>query len=179
MSESALFDVDPVAALEQPKIAVDKTFRPFEPDQILLLPPSLDEWLPDDHLARFVAEVVDNALDLSPIYADYTEPRGYPPYDPRLMVRLLVYGYTTGMRSSRGIQRRCADDVGFRCLAAGQTPDFRSIAKFPPPAPGCPGRAVFAEPAAGHPDGPGEDGPGGAGWHEAARERLPAQGDEL
>ena len=130
MSESALFDVDPVAALEQPKIAVDKTFRPFEPDQILLLPPSLDEWLPDDHLARFVAELVDHVLDLSGIYADYTGARGYPPYDPRLMVRLLVYGYTTGMRSSRGIQRRCADDVGFRYLAAGQTPDFRSIVKF-------------------------------------------------
>jgi len=130
VSESALFDVDPVAAPEQPKTPVDKTFRPFEPDQILLLPPSLDEWLPDDHLARFVAELVDHVLDLSGIYADYTEARGYPPYDPRLMVRLLVYGYTTGMRSSRGIQRRCADDVGFRYLAAGQTPDFRSIAKF-------------------------------------------------
>jgi transposase len=69
-------------------------------------------------------------LDLSPIYADYTETRGFPPYDPRLMVRLLIYGYTTGMRSSRGIQRRCADDVAFRYLAAGQSPDFRSISKF-------------------------------------------------
>ena len=77
-----------------------------------------------------MAELVDHVLDLSGIYADYTEARGYPPYDPRLMVRLLVYGYTTGMRSSRGIQRRCADDVGFRYLAAGQAPDFRWIAKF-------------------------------------------------
>jgi transposase len=109
---------------------VDKTFRPFEPDQIFLMPPSLNEWLPEDHLARFVAELVDGVLDLSAIYADYTETRGFPPYDPRLMVRLLIYGYTTGMRSSRGIQRRCVDDVAFRYLAAGQCPDFRSIAKF-------------------------------------------------
>jgi transposase len=112
------------------KVPVDKTFRAFEPDQILLMPPSLNEWLPEDHLGRFVAELVDGVLDLSPIYDDYTEGRGYPPYDPRLMVRLLLYGYTTGMRSSRGIARRCVDDVAFRYLAAGQSPDFRSIAKF-------------------------------------------------
>ncbi len=121
--------VDPPTA-EEPRPPVDKVFRRFDPAQVLLLPPSVDEWLPADHLARFVAEVVDNALDLSPIYAGYTEARGYPPYDPRLMVRLLVYGYTVGVRSSRAIERRCADDVGFRYLAAGQVPDFRSIARF-------------------------------------------------
>jgi transposase len=125
-----LFGVESVAAPKREKSPVDKTFRPFEPDQILLMPPSLNEWLPEDHLARFVAELVDAVLDLSPIYADYTEARGYPPYDPRLMVRLLLYGYTTGMRSSRGIARRCVDDAAFRYLAAGHSPDFRSIAKF-------------------------------------------------
>ncbi len=125
-----LFEVEPVAGGERVSPPVDKTFRPFEPDQILLMPPSLNEWLPEDHLARFVAELVDGVLDLSAIYADYTEARGFPPYDPRLMVRLLIYGYTTGMRSSRGIARRCVDDVAFRFLAAGQCPDFRSIAKF-------------------------------------------------
>ena len=130
MSDSGLFDVDPVTSRDRVKVPVDKTFRPFEPDQILLMSPSLDEWLPEDHLGRFVAELVDGVLDLSSIYADYTEARGYPPYDPRLMVRLLLYGYTTGMRSSRGIARRCVDDVAFRYLAAGQSPDFRSIAKF-------------------------------------------------
>src|SRR4029450_9437162 len=57
-------------------------FRRFDPDQILLLPPSLDEWLPQDHLARFVAELVDEALDLAPILAAYPEKRGVPPYDP-------------------------------------------------------------------------------------------------
>jgi transposase len=107
-----------------------KTFRRFDPDQILLMPPSLDEWLPDGHLARFVAELVGEALDLSAVYADYIEVRGYPPYDPRLMLRLLIYGYMTGVRSSRAIERRCVDDVGFRWLAADQAPDFRSIARF-------------------------------------------------
>ena len=83
-----------------------------------------------DHLSRFVADLVDEALDLSSILADYTEKRGYPPYDPRLMVRLLIHGYTTGVRSSRAIERRCVDDVAFRFLAADQAPDFRSIARF-------------------------------------------------
>ena len=127
-----LFEMEPVdaSAAQVSRAPADKVFRPFDPAQVLLLPPSVDEWLPADHLARFVAEVVDNALDLSAIYADYTEARGYPPYDPRLMVRLLVYGYTIGVRSSRAIERRCGDDVGFRYLAAGQVPDFRSIARF-------------------------------------------------
>ncbi|MGY3684253.1 transposase [Streptomyces sp. TE33382] len=67
---------------------------------------------------------------LGPVLADCTEKRGYPPYDPRLMVRLLIYGCTTGVRSSRAIQRKYADDATFRSLAAGQAPDFRSIARF-------------------------------------------------
>jgi transposase len=109
---------------------VDKTFRPYDPRQILLLPPSLDEWLPEGHLARFVSELVDEVLDLTEIRAAYTEERGYPPYDPRLMLKLLIYGYSTGFRSSRGIERRCVDDVAFRYLAAGAAPDYRSIARF-------------------------------------------------
>jgi transposase len=82
------------------------------------------------HLARFVSELVEEALDLSAIRAAYTEERGYPPYDPRLMLKLLIYGYCTGQRSSRGIERRCQDDVAFRYLAAGAVPDYRSIARF-------------------------------------------------
>jgi transposase len=127
-----LFEVEPVEK-KQPRgraAGVDKTFRAFDPRQVLLLPPSLDDWLPEDHLARFVADLVDEVLDLGPVLADYTEKRGYPPYDPRLMVRLLIYGYTTGIRSSRAIERRLSDDVAFRFLAAGQAPDFRSIARF-------------------------------------------------
>ncbi|WP_428986460.1 IS1182 family transposase [Streptomyces camelliae] len=109
---------------------MDKTFRAFDPHQVLLLPPSLDDWLPEDHLARFVADLVDEVLDPSPVLAEYTDKRGYPPYDPRLMLRLLIYGYTTGVRSSRAIERKCTDDVAFRFLAADQAPDFRSIARF-------------------------------------------------
>jgi transposase len=127
-----LFDVQPVGKkAPQPRaVPVDKVFRAFDPHQVLLLPPSLDDWLPEGHLARFVAELVDEVLDLSPILADYTDKRGFPPYDPRLMVRLLIYGYTTGVRSSRAIDRKCVDDVAFRFLAADQAPDFRSIARF-------------------------------------------------
>src|SRR5947209_4959670 len=94
------------------------------------MPPSLNEWLPEDHLARFVAELVDEVLDLGLIMDDYTERRGYPPYDPRLMLRLLIYGYATGVRSSRAMERKCVDDVAFRFLAADQAPDFRSISRF-------------------------------------------------
>jgi transposase len=127
-----LFEVKPVEK-RQPQgrgAAVDKRFRAFDPHQVLLLPPSLDDWLPQGHLARFVADLVDEVLDLGPILADYTEKRGYPPYDPRLMLRVLIYGYTTGVRSSRAIERKCADDIAFRCLAADQALDFRSISRF-------------------------------------------------
>jgi transposase len=109
---------------------VDKRFWMFDPHQVYLMPPSLDEWLPEGHLARFVADLVDEVLDLGPILASYTEKRGFPPYDPRLMVRLLIYGYTTGVRSSRAVERKCVDDVAFRYLAAGQGPDYRSISRF-------------------------------------------------
>ena len=130
--QEGLFKAAPVDS-QRPQArpaAVGKKFRAFDPHQVLLMPPSLDDWLPEGHLARFVADLVDEVLDLSAILADYTEKRGFPPYDPRLMVRLLIYGYTTGVRSSRAIERRCADDVAFRFLAAGQAPDFRSIARF-------------------------------------------------
>lgn len=109
---------------------VDKTFRAYEPDQMFLMPPSIDDWLPEGHLARFVSELVDEVLNLEPFLAAYTEVRGFPPYDPRLMLKILLYGYTTGVRSSRGIEKRCHDDVAFRFLAANQAPDFRSVARF-------------------------------------------------
>lgn len=130
--QEGLFEVEPAEGKQPPRRAgaVDERFRSFDPHQVLLLPPSLDDWLPQDHLARFVAELVDDVLDLGPVLADYTEKRGYPPYDPRLMVRLLIYGYTTGVRSSRAIERKCVDDVAFRFLAADQAPDYRSIARF-------------------------------------------------
>jgi transposase len=118
------------AARLSPRGPVDKTFRAFDPGQDLLLPPSLDEWLPADHMARFIADLVDEHLDLSRIHAAYTEGRGAPPFDPRLMVRILLFGYTTGVRSSRKLEAACVDVVAFRWLAAGTAPDFRSIARF-------------------------------------------------
>ncbi|MFE4623813.1 transposase [Streptomyces mirabilis] len=127
-----MFEVEPVGK-RQPQArpaAVDKRFRAFDPHQVLLLPLSLDDCLPQDHLARFVAGLVDKVLHLGQVRADYTDERGYPPYDPRLMLRLLIYGYTTRVRSSRAIEQRCADDIAFRFLAADQAPGFRSISRF-------------------------------------------------
>jgi transposase len=88
-----LFEVGPGQRVEPAAVTrgpVDKTFRVFDPGQGLLLPPSLDDWLPQEHLARFVADLVDEHLDLSRVYAGYREGRGAPPYEPRLMVRLLL-----------------------------------------------------------------------------------------
>jgi transposase len=107
-----------------------KTFRAYVPEQELLLPPSLRDWLPDDHLAFFVNDLVD-ALDLSAITAVYErEDRGQPPYHPAMMTKLVVYGYCVGVFSSRKIARRLVEDVAFRVLAAGNTPDFRTISDF-------------------------------------------------
>ena len=106
-----------------------KTFRPYAPDQMLLLPPSLRDWLPEDHPVYFVNDLVET-LDLEPILSAYSEERGYPPYHPLLMTKLLLYGYVRGVRSARKIQRACVEDVAFRVLAAGQSPDFRTIADF-------------------------------------------------
>jgi transposase len=107
-----------------------KTFRTYLPEQNLLLPASLREWLPDDHLSYFVSDVVDQ-LDLSAIESVYEEEdRGQPPYHPRMMTKILLYGYCVGVFSSRRIQKRLVEDVAFRVLAAGNQPDFRTIAAF-------------------------------------------------
>ncbi len=107
-----------------------KTFRSYLPEQNLLLPPSLREWLPENHLAYFVSDVVDQ-LDLSAIESVYEEEdRGQPPYHPRMMTKILIYGYCVGVFSSRRIQKRLVEDVAFRVLAAGNQPDFRTISDF-------------------------------------------------
>jgi len=107
-----------------------KTFRTYLPEQNLLLPASLREWLPDDHLSYFVSDVVDQ-LDLSAIERVYEgEDRGQPPYHPRMMTKILLYGYCVGVFSSRRIQKRLVEDVAFRVLAAGNEPDFRTISDF-------------------------------------------------
>src|ERR1700680_4749274 len=107
-----------------------KGYRTYLPEQDLLLPPSLRQWLPENHLVYFVSDVVDQ-LDLSAMHAVYErEKRGQPPYDPRLMTKLLVYGYCTGVFSSRRIQKRLQEDIPFKVLAAGNQPDFRTISDF-------------------------------------------------
>jgi transposase len=107
-----------------------KTYRPYVPEQDLLLPPSLRDWLPEDHLAFFVGDLIDH-LDLSAITAVYEdEERGYPPYHPVMLTKVLVYAYCVGVFSSRRIQRRLTEDVAFRVLAAGNEPDFRTIGDF-------------------------------------------------
>jgi transposase len=107
-----------------------KTYRPYVPEQDLLLPPSLRDWLPEDHLAYFVSDLIDQ-LDLSAITSGYDDDeRGYPPYHPVMLTKVLVYAYCVGVFSSRKIQRRLIEDVPFRVLAAGNEPDFRTIADF-------------------------------------------------
>jgi transposase len=109
---------------------VGKNYRPYYPDEELLLPPSLRDWLPENHLAYFVSDVVDN-LDLSAMDAVYgDEKRGQPPYDPLMMTKVLVYGYCVGVFSSRKIERRLVEDIAFRVLAADNQPNFRTISDF-------------------------------------------------
>ncbi len=107
-----------------------KSYRTYLPEQDLLLPPSLRDWLPENHLTHFVSDVVDQ-LDLRAIESVYEEDeRGQPPYHPRMMTKILIYGYCVGVFSSRKIQKKLVEDVGFRMLAAGNEPDFRTISDF-------------------------------------------------
>jgi transposase len=108
----------------------EKTFRAYDPAQQFLLPPSIDDWLAEDHESRFISEVVEDLLELDPIYASYKVADGAPPYDPRMMLKLVLWGYSTGVTSSREIERRCGTDVAFRFLSANCAPDYRSIARF-------------------------------------------------
>jgi len=107
-----------------------KTFRPYAPRQSFLLPPSPLEWLPEDHLAYFILDVVSQ-LDLSKILEPYErEERGYPPHHPQMMLGLLLYGYCVGVPSSRKIERKTHEDVAFRVVAGGTHPDHSCIADF-------------------------------------------------
>jgi len=106
------------------------TFRPCAPDQSLLFPPSPRDWLPEGHLAFFIADTVA-ALNLQPFYAAYEgDGRRNSPFDPQMMVTVLLYAYATGTFSSRRIARRLEEDVAYRVLAAGNFPAHRTIADF-------------------------------------------------
>jgi transposase len=107
-----------------------QNFIACDREQELLLPPSLREWLPEDHLAWFVLEAVAE-MDLSGFYAAYRQDGwGRAAHDPAMMVALFVYAYAVGVRSSRGIERHCRDDVAFRVICANQAPDHATIARF-------------------------------------------------
>jgi transposase len=108
---------------------MDKKFREYVPNQILLLPPSLNEWLPNDHQVHFFNEVIGE-LDLSGIYGSYQERRGKPPYEPKLMVKILLYAISKRIHSSRKIEAALYDDVAFRYLAGNQQPDHWTISEF-------------------------------------------------
>ncbi len=106
------------------------TFRPYQPDQILMLPPDLREWVPEGHLAHHVSDLVD-AVDLSAFYAPYRgDGRRNSPYDPRMMVKVLIYAYATGTFSSRKMAKRLEEDVALRMLAAGNFPKHRTLCEF-------------------------------------------------
>ena len=106
------------------------TFRPYHPDQKLLLPANLREWLPEGHLAEHVSDLVDG-LDVTRLYKAYEgDGRRKSPYEPAMMLKVLIYGYATGVFSSRRIARKLEEDVAFRVLAAGNFPNHRTICEF-------------------------------------------------
>ena len=107
-----------------------QNFLTCDRDQPLLLPPDLRDWLPAEHLAWFVIEAIEE-LDLEPFYGAYrADGHGAAPHEPKMMVGLLAYAYAVGERSSRGIERRCREDVAFRVICANQSPIMRRSPAF-------------------------------------------------
>ena len=108
-----------------------RTFRPWQPEQTTLLPPSPREWLSEDHQVYFLLDLVDE-LDLSAILipAQAKDPRGEKGFDPRMMTMLLLYAYCVGTVSSRKIERACYEDLAFRVLTGNQQPDHSRISEF-------------------------------------------------
>ena len=109
---------------------MSKTFRDWSLDQALLLPPSVHDFVPAGHLARFVVALVTEELDLSAILASYRGERGQPPYHPAMMAALLLYAYAVGLYSSRRIAKACIERVDFMAIVALDAPDFRTISEF-------------------------------------------------
>ena len=109
---------------------MNKTFRPWNVDDVWLLPPSVQELAPEGHLAHFVRDLACHELDLSPVFASYTERRGYSPYHPAMMAALLLYAYSRGVHYSRRIARCCEERVDFMAVTANQRPYHRTISDF-------------------------------------------------
>jgi len=107
-----------------------KTYRPWNPNQQYLLPPSVQDWLPENDLVYFILDTV-NELDISAITQKYEqEKRGFPPYHPRMMIALLIYAYCRGIFSSRKIMQACQERLAFKVIVGEDIPDFRTISDF-------------------------------------------------
>jgi transposase len=109
---------------------MSKQFRAWKIDDLQLLPPSVQDYVPDDHLSRLIVWLVRESLDLSAIIGDYPSGLGQPPFDPRLMTALLLHGYASGLYSSRRLARACVERADFMMMVAGDPPDFRTISEF-------------------------------------------------
>jgi transposase len=109
---------------------MSKTFRAWKIDQPLFLPPSVQDFVAEDHLARFVVRLIREDLDLAEISGTYGSERGQPPFDPAMMTALLLYSYCCGLYSSRRIAKACRERVDFMSIVALDAPDFRTISDF-------------------------------------------------
>src|SRR6266511_2102417 len=111
-------------------LRMSKTFRAWKIDQPLFLPPSVEDFVAKDHLARFVVRLVRDDLGLAEITGTYGSERGQPPFDPTMMTGLLLYSYCCGLYSSRRIAKACRERVDFMSIVALDAPDFRTISDF-------------------------------------------------
>lgn len=109
---------------------MSKPFRPWKIDEAQLLPASVQDYVPDDHLSRLIVALVRESLDLSGIAGSYTSALGQPPFDPRMMTSLILHGYASGLYSSRRIARASVERADFMMIVAGDPPDFRTISEF-------------------------------------------------
>lgn len=108
---------------------IHKNFKEYAPDQMYLLPQSMKEWLPKEHLAYFISDVVEQ-MNLSSIYNDYKEHRGQPPYSPLMMVKVWLYAFSQGIRSSRQVEKALYEDIAFRVISANSQPDHWTFNDF-------------------------------------------------
>jgi transposase len=109
---------------------MSKDFRPWKIDEAQLLPPSVQDYVPSDHLSRLIVALVREELDLSAVSGSYTSVLGQPPFDPRMMTALLLHGYASGIYSSRRIAKAAVERADFMMIVAGDPPDFRTISEF-------------------------------------------------
>ena len=134
-----LFEVEigPVSAPKGAPAGAAKRFRHYDQSQSFLLPPSLDDWLPENHEARFISEVVDTMLDLDCIYDSYTEAAGAPPYDPAMMLKLLLFAYSTGVTSSREMETALPCRCGLPLAQCERSSGLPLHLALPASAPSC------------------------------------------